>query len=70
VVGLGDAANDLPLLLAVTRPIVMPGPDGTVDPVLATCLPGVERAPAPGPAGWSAAVLAVLPGGALPRVTA
>lgn len=70
VVGLGDAANDLPLLLAVTRPIVMPRPDGTVDPALAARLPGVERAPAPGPAGWSAAVLTVLSGGALPRVTA
>ncbi len=70
VAGLGDAANDLPLLLAVTRPIVMPRPDGTVDPALAARLPGVERAPAPGPAGWSAAVLTVLSGGALPRVTA
>lgn len=70
VVGLGDAANDLPLLLAATRPIVMPRPDGTVDPVLAARLPGVERAPGPGPAGWSAAVLAVLAGGALPRVGA
>jgi mannosyl-3-phosphoglycerate phosphatase len=70
VVGLGDAANDLPLLLAATRPIVMPRPDGTVDPALAARLPGVERAPGPGPAGWSAAVLAVLAGGALPRVGA
>jgi mannosyl-3-phosphoglycerate phosphatase len=70
VVGLGDAANDLPLLLAVTRPVVMPRPDGTVDPALAARLPGVERAPGPGPAGWSAAVLAVLAGGALPRVGA
>jgi len=70
VAGLGDAANDLPLLLAVTRPIVMPRPDGTVDPALVARLPGVERAPAPGPAGWSAAVLAVLSGGSLPRVGA
>jgi mannosyl-3-phosphoglycerate phosphatase len=70
VIGLGDAANDLPLLLAVTRPIVVPRPDGTVDPALAARLPGVERAPAPGPAGWSAAVLAVLSGGSLPRVGA
>ncbi len=70
VVGLGDAANDLSLLLAATRPIVMPRPDGTLDPTLAAHLPGVERAPAPGPAGWSAAVLAVLSGGSLPRVGA
>ncbi len=70
VVGLGDAANDLPLLLAVTRPIVMPRPDGTLDPALARRLRGVERAPGPGPAGWSAAVLVVLSGGSLPRVDA
>jgi mannosyl-3-phosphoglycerate phosphatase len=70
VIGLGDAANDLPLLLAVNRPIVMPRPDGTVDPTLAARLPGVERAPEPGPAGWSAAVLTALSGGSLPRVGA
>ena len=70
VIGLGDAANDLPLLLAVTRPIVMPRSDGTVDPALAARFPGVERAPGPGPAGWSAAVLAALSGGSLPRVGA
>jgi len=70
VIGLGEAANDLPLLLAVTRPIVMPRSDGTVDPALAARFPGVERAPGPGPAGWSAAVLAALSGGSLPRVGA
>lgn len=68
VLGLGDAPNDLPLLLAATRPIVMPRPDGSVDPELAARLAGVERAPGPGPAGWSAAVLAALSGAALPRV--
>jgi mannosyl-3-phosphoglycerate phosphatase len=70
VVGLGDAANDLPLLRAATRPIVVPRPDGTVDPALAAALPGAERAPGPGPAGWAAAVLAALAGGALAKVGA
>jgi mannosyl-3-phosphoglycerate phosphatase len=70
VVGLGDAANDLALLQEVTRPIVMPRPDGTVDPALAARLHGRERAPLPGPAGWSAAVLAVLAGEDLPKVGA
>jgi mannosyl-3-phosphoglycerate phosphatase len=70
VLGLGDAPNDLPLLLAATRPIVMPRPDGTIDPELAAGLPGAERAPGPGPAGWSAAVLVALSGGSLPRVGA
>jgi mannosyl-3-phosphoglycerate phosphatase len=68
VVGLGDAANDLPLLAAVTRPIVMPLPDGSVDPALAARLAGAERAPSPGPAGWAAAVLAVLAGRSLERL--
>ena len=68
VLGLGDAPNDLSLLLAATRPIVMPRPDGTLDPDLAARLPGAERAPGPGPVGWSAAVLVALSGGALPRV--
>jgi mannosyl-3-phosphoglycerate phosphatase len=66
-VGIGDAGNDLPLLEAVDRPIVMPRPTG-LDPLLAARLPGAERAPAPGPAGWNAAVLAVLEGRRLPAV--
>jgi mannosyl-3-phosphoglycerate phosphatase len=69
-IGLGDAANDLPLLQAVDRPIVMPRPGGGFDPVLAETLPHAERAPAPGPAGWSRAVLAVLAGETLPAVAA
>lgn len=67
-VGLGDAGNDLPLLEAVDRPIVIPRPSGRPDATLATALPGAELAPAPGPAGWNAAVLAVLAGRRLPRV--
>jgi mannosyl-3-phosphoglycerate phosphatase len=69
-VGLGDAANDLPMLEAVDRPIVMPRRDGTIDAALAAALPGAERAPEPGPAGWSAAILGVLAGESLPRVPA
>lgn len=61
-VGLGDAENDAPLLLAVDRPILVPRPDGRVDPVLRRRLPAAEVAPAPGPAGWNRAVLAVLRG--------
>ncbi len=57
---LGDAAADLPLLRAVHRPIVVPRPDGSIDETLASGLPGSERAPASGPAGWNEAVLAVL----------
>lgn len=65
-VALGDAANDLPLLERVDRPIVIPRPGGAVDATLAARLPLAERAPAAGPAGWNAAVLAVLAGKRLP----
>lgn len=60
--GLGDAETDLPLLRAVERPIVVPRRDGSIDPALASHLPGAEHAPAPGPSGWNAAVLALLEG--------
>jgi predicted mannosyl-3-phosphoglycerate phosphatase (HAD superfamily) len=70
VVGLGDAPNDLALLLAVDRPIVVPRPDGSVDPVLAAQVRAARRAPGPGPAGWARAVLAVLAGEPLPAVGA
>jgi len=69
-VGLGDAANDLPLLRAVARPIVIPRADGAPDPPLARALPHAELAPGPGPAGWNAAMLAVLNGERLPTVGA
>jgi mannosyl-3-phosphoglycerate phosphatase family protein len=67
-VGLGDSENDLSLLQAVDRPIVMPRRGGVFHPVLAARLPHAERAPVPGPAGWNAAVLAVLEGRRLPLV--
>jgi mannosyl-3-phosphoglycerate phosphatase family protein len=68
-VGLGAGPNDLPLLRAVDRPIVLPRAGGDVDQWMAAVLPDAEVAPAPGPAGWNAAVLAVLGGGRLPQVT-
>jgi mannosyl-3-phosphoglycerate phosphatase len=64
-IGLGDAANDLSFLRIVDRPVVVPRPHGAPDPVLAAALPDAERAPAPGPVGWNAAVLAILSGGRL-----
>lgn len=66
---LGDAASDLPMLAAVTRAILVPGPNG-LDPALAAALPTAERAPAPGPRGWNAAVMTILEGGVLPRAAA
>ena len=66
--GLGDAETDLPLLRAVERPVVVPRRDGTIDPVLASALPGAECAPFSGPAGWNAAVLALIEGRRLPHL--
>ena len=67
-VGLGDAANDLPMLRAVDRPILIPRPDGQPDATLARALPDAECAPGPGPAGWNEAILAVLRGERLSAV--
>jgi len=58
-IGLGDAPTDLSFLEIVAHPVLVPGPGG-LDPVLAAALPAAERAPAPGPAGWNAAVLDLL----------
>lgn len=68
-VGLGDSDNDLTMLQAVDRPILVPRPGGEIAPALAAGLPQAERAPRPGPVGWNAAVLAVLSGARLPSVT-
>jgi mannosyl-3-phosphoglycerate phosphatase len=62
---LGDAQNDLSMLAMVDRPVLVARPDGSHAQLE---LPGLARQALPGPAGWSAAVLAVLaetaPGGA------
>jgi mannosyl-3-phosphoglycerate phosphatase len=68
-VALGDSPNDLPLLLAAERPILVPRPDGALHPVLRSNLPSAERAPAPGPRGWNVAVIAVLRGERLPAAS-
>jgi mannosyl-3-phosphoglycerate phosphatase len=59
-IGLGDAENDLGLLRAVDHPILVPRPDGGIDPALDAAFPAADRAPAPGPAGWNEAVLAAV----------
>lgn len=75
-VGLGDAPNDLAFLEVVDEAILMPRPDGRVHEGLAAALPAARHAPAPGPAGWNAAVLGLLvrqcpePSGPLPEVGA
>jgi mannosyl-3-phosphoglycerate phosphatase family protein len=56
-IGLGDAENDVSLLHAVDRPILVPRPDRQFDPVLTAAFPAADRAHAPGPEGWNQAVL-------------
>jgi mannosyl-3-phosphoglycerate phosphatase len=57
---LGDAENDLPMLRAVNRAVLLPAPDGSFDRAVLRGLPRVVRGRAPGPEGWNEAVLAVL----------
>lgn len=55
-IGIGGAAVDAEFLLRADQAILVPGPDGAVDPELQAALPNARIAPAPGPAGWAAAV--------------
>jgi len=61
-VGLGDSANDLPMLQAARIGVLVAKPGGRYDEEVLEQLPRVVRAPAPGPAGWNAAVLEILRG--------
>ena len=59
-VGLGDSANDLPMLAAVDVAVIVQKPDGSYDAELVKKLPRAVRAPAPGPEGWNEAILKIL----------
>ncbi len=54
---LGDAPNDLAMLQAVERPVLVARPDGTHAPL---DLPGLIKQPQAGPAGFNQAVLDAL----------
>ncbi len=54
---LGDAPNDLPMLAAVERPVLVARPDGSH---ASLDLEGLTREPLAGPAGFNQAVLAAL----------
>ncbi len=58
-VAIGNSLNDLPMLEAVDRPIVVQQTDGSY--ALDIELPRLIHAPGPGPAGWNQAVLSLLP---------
>lgn len=57
---LGDAENDLPMLRAADRAVLLPAKDGSFDRAVLRKLPGVVRGSAPGPEGWNRAVLRAL----------
>ncbi len=52
----GGSALDAELLTRADIPIIIPGPDGAPDSELVAAVPHARIAPAPGPAGWAAAV--------------
>jgi mannosyl-3-phosphoglycerate phosphatase len=56
--GLGDGFNDLPMLRAVDRPILVRQPDGSFDAQVD--FPGLARTHGVGPAGWNEAVMTLL----------
>lgn len=59
-VGLGNSANDLPLLQNVDRPILVRNFDGSYDQEVVKSLPDVQRTQAIGPEGWREAVDQIL----------
>ena len=56
-IGLGDAANDFPMLKCVDIPILIPHPDGTYEDV---DLPNLRKANRPGSRGWNEMVMELL----------
>ena len=57
-IGLGDSRNDLNMLGMVEFPVIIPNPHSIAP--LSDELPAAQRAHAPGPKGWNAAVLSLL----------
>jgi mannosyl-3-phosphoglycerate phosphatase len=56
-IGLGDSANDIPMLERVDIPVLIPHPDGTHEDV---DLPNLRKARHPGSRGWNEMMLEVL----------
>jgi mannosyl-3-phosphoglycerate phosphatase family protein len=59
-VGLGNSANDLPLLENVDRPVLVRNFDGSYDEEVIKALPSIERTQAIGPKGWRESIEKVL----------
>jgi len=61
-VGLGDSPNDIPMLQAVTMPVLVARPGGRYDAETSAAVPDARRAGGVGPQGWNRAVLRLLRG--------
>lgn len=59
-IGLGDSLNDLPMLQAVDRPVLVRHEDGSFDTRIN--IPGMLRTRLSGPAGWNETMLQLLSG--------
>jgi glycerate 2-kinase len=57
-IGLGDSLNDLPMLRAADRPVLIRHEDGSFDSRIA--MAGLVKTQSPGPQGWNEAVLQLL----------
>jgi mannosyl-3-phosphoglycerate phosphatase len=59
-IGIGDSANDLPMLSEVDLPILVQRPDGSHEECVVRSLPSLRCITAVGPDGWSRAVMELL----------
>jgi mannosyl-3-phosphoglycerate phosphatase len=61
-VGIGSSIWDLPLLLSVDHPIILPGAQDVANAELTARVPNATLGEAPGARGWNEVVLSVLEG--------
>ncbi len=59
-IGIGDSANDLPMLQQVDLPLLVQRPEGTYDRDVVRRFSHLIRIPLPGPEGWAAALTILL----------
>ena len=59
-IGLGNSANDGPMLSAVDRPVLVRNPDARWDGTVIRALPDIERTIGTGPQGWREAIDGIL----------
>ncbi|HEY6367932.1 MAG TPA: HAD-IIB family hydrolase [Candidatus Binatia bacterium] len=59
-IGLGNSANDWPMLSVVERPVLVKNPDGRWDTTVVEHMPDVERTEGVGPQGWREAIDRIL----------